>query len=72
MIPTPEGPDDVVVAVGASPGRRVFGTATMGVLGLMLIWLALTTQPTFPWRVFLVVLGAATLWLARGLWRTKA
>lgn len=56
----------------ASMPRRVFGTAMLGGLGLLLVWMALATNPAFPWRVALVAVGAGALWLARGLWLSTA
>lgn len=56
----------------ASMPRRVFGTAMLAMLGAILLWLALTGAEGGAWRLVLVALGLAALWMARGLWRSTA
>ena len=60
----PELPE-VLATIAASPMRRVFGMATLFVLGGVLVYVALTTAPALQWRLFLLVLGGLTLWLAQ-------
>lgn len=56
--------------MGATGPRRVIGVGTMGGLGVLLLWLALTEPPTnVLWQVFLVAFGVAALWMAQFMWR---
>lgn len=59
-------PDEVLASISASPARRIFGVAGVGFLGVLLIYLGLFLQPSFAWRLFLVVFGIGALWFA---WR---
>ncbi|CUH39773.1 hypothetical protein JSE7799_02501 [Jannaschia seosinensis] len=53
--------------VRASPSRRAFAVGVQGILGLLLLWIALASPPAdLGWRAFLVVAGVAALLLA---WR---
>ena len=56
----------------ASPLRRVFGSGILAALGLLLAWLALSSNPGPAWRAGLLVAGAGALWLGRGLWVATA
>jgi hypothetical protein len=60
----PLDPNEVLATAGASPGRRFLGLVSLGGLGLMLLYLGIVQSPALEWRVFLLVLGAGTLWLA--------
>lgn len=64
--------EGVEFQIRANPPRRVFGTAMLGLLGFLLVWLALTSNPSFLWRLVLVAIGLATLWLAQRLWLATA
>ncbi|MGB7241572.1 MAG: hypothetical protein WBC93_05735 [Sulfitobacter sp.] len=55
---------EVLATVRASQGRRILGITSLGGLGLLLVWLALTTSPTFIWQLFLIILAAAVITLA--------
>ena len=76
MTPSGEGPefdaDEVLAIAGASPGRRFLGLVSLAGLGLLLIYIALTQSPAPEWRLFLVVLGAVTLWLTDLMRRATA
>lgn len=56
---------EVLVTARASPLRRMIGLATLAALGLFLIYAAFA-QPTggMLWKVVLVALGGAILWIA--------
>ncbi|KIN73184.1 hypothetical protein [Sulfitobacter guttiformis] len=56
-------PNEVLASAGASAGRRFLGLVSMGVLGLMLIYIAVVQSPALEWRLFLLVLGVGSLWL---------
>jgi hypothetical protein len=55
---------EVLATITASPMRRLFGLATLFVVGGVLSYIALITSPALHWRVFLLVLGGLVLWLA--------
>ena len=57
--------DEVLATVAASAPRRWLGVAVMGVLGVLLIYIALAMPPqSFLWQAFLLVMGVGSLWLA--------
>ncbi|ASM73339.1 MULTISPECIES: hypothetical protein [Roseobacteraceae] len=61
-------PDDVLAAVSASFGRRIIGVLSVAMLGLLLIYLAIFQPPPLGWQLFLLVIGAASLWLGLRMW----
>lgn len=61
--PVENSKDEVLATAGASAGRRYFGMASLGILGVMLIYIALVQSPAFEWRLFLLILGGAALWM---------
>ncbi|WP_101068509.1 hypothetical protein [Roseovarius salinarum] len=65
--------DKVLATVRASAPRRAFGLGTLAGLGLLLLYMALAMPPANPvWRVVMVVLGVAALWLTRAMARATA
>lgn len=74
MLERPDVPDDQVIARIAAVGpRRVVGAAILLVLGALLLWVAVTEPPASPlWLVFLLALGAASIWLGVRLWQATA
>lgn len=55
--------DEILATVRASQPRRLFGVGVLGVLGFILIYVALSQPPSNPfWGVFLIVLGAGVWW----------
>jgi hypothetical protein len=65
-------PNAVLATAGASPGRRFLGLVSLSGLGLMLIYIAVSESPALEWRVFLLALGAGTLWLTDQMRRATA
>lgn len=61
--------DDVLATVGASQPRRWMGISMMVALGGVVIYTALATPPAFGWQVFLIALGAASIWMAERMRR---
>ena len=54
----------------ASPPRRIFAVGVQGVLGLLLLWIALAVPPEgLGWRAFLVLAGLGAVLLALRGWR---
>lgn len=61
--------NEILATVSASAPRRAFGVGALGVLGLMLITVALSQPPSNPaWAVFLLGFGASALWAAYRMW----
>lgn len=65
--------DEVLAVVRASTGRRVMGVGSMGVLGLVLLIIAVTTPPVnVAWLAFLLIAGGVAIWLAEAMRRATA
>ncbi|MBV1869090.1 MAG: hypothetical protein KUG69_14485 [Marinosulfonomonas sp.] len=61
----------VVAEVAPSPGRRFVAVAMLAVLGTMVVYLTFSAPPeSLLWRVLLVVVGVAALFLADMLRRS--
>ncbi len=66
-------PDAEILAFAqASPGRRILGMGSLGFLGVLLIYIALTSTPTLGWRLFLVGMGLVSILLADRMRRATA
>lgn len=61
--------DEILAVIEASAVRRGMGTAMLGGVGITLIYVAFATPPSPAWLVFLLVVGAAALWLAVRMWQ---
>lgn len=61
--------DEILATVRASAPRRVIGAGMLGVLGLLLVWLALTEPPSGLWQVMLIGFAVVAIWLACAMWR---
>lgn len=55
---------DVLAVAQASGARRWMAIGMQSTLGALLIYVALSQPPSFGWKLFLLVLGGASLWLA--------
>jgi hypothetical protein len=64
--------DEVLATVRASNGRRFLGLVSLALLGVMLIYIALTQPPAMGWHVFLLVVGVGALWIADTMRRATA
>jgi hypothetical protein len=65
---TPD-PDEVLATIDPHPIRRVFTTGVVGMLGVMLIYVAAASPPAdLAWLAFLVIFGAGSLYLAWRVW----
>ena len=62
----------VLAVVRASAGRRVLGLTALAALGILLIYVAFATPPTFLAQVFLILVGGGALWLADAMRRATA
>jgi hypothetical protein len=66
-------PDEVLVTIDPHPIRRGFTTGVVGILGMLLVYLAATHPPAdLGWLVFLVVLGVGSVYLAWKVWTATA
>ena len=61
--------DSVIAKLEASPVRRSLALLVMMLLGFLLVYLAITTDASFFHKVFLVIVAAAVLWMARAMQR---
>jgi len=66
--------DDAILAeIYASPARRIFAVGTQGLLGALLIYIAVVNPPEgIGYIVFLLVCGVFSLISAQRLWRATA
>jgi len=64
--------DEVLATIEASAPRRWLALAVLTILGGLLIYVAVVTPPELIWQVFLIVLGALTLWLAQRMFQATA
>ncbi|MBC6437630.1 MAG: hypothetical protein GDA52_05715 [Rhodobacteraceae bacterium] len=63
-------PDKVLGVINPNTPRRIAATGMLGLLGLILIYVAAATPPASPgWLFFLIVFGAGCLYLAWQLWQ---
>jgi hypothetical protein len=66
-------PDEVLASIDPNPIRRVFTTGVVGLLGVILIYVAAATPPAdLGWLVFLVILGGGSVYLAWRVWGATA
>ncbi|UWQ48712.1 hypothetical protein K3720_12300 [Leisingera caerulea] len=61
--------NDILATIEASAARRVMGAAMLGLTGALLVYVAFSAPPSPAWLVFLLVVGAAALWLAVRMWQ---
>lgn len=64
--------DDVLVTVEASGLRRIMGVSMLAVIGVTLIYVAVSTPPSLAWLVFLLFVGLGALWLAVRMWQATS
>lgn len=63
---------DVLATVKASAGRRFLGIGLLSVLGVLVIYVAIASPPSFGWQIFLVALGITALLVADAMRRSTA
>jgi hypothetical protein len=56
--------DEILGRVTPSPVRRWMGIGMLATIGVFLVYIAVAVPPEPGWRVFLVVMGGAALWMA--------
>lgn len=63
---------EVLATVRASAPRRFVGMLSLSLLGVMLIYVGLFLSPELIWKLFLILLGAVSLWSADAMRRATA
>lgn len=64
--------NEVLATVRASNGRRFLGLSSLGILGVLLIYIAFMKPPSFGWQLFLLAVGVSALWIAEMMRRATA
>lgn len=64
--------NEVLAEVRASAGRRALGIASLLLLAVVLLWVALAHPPAPLWQLFVIAVAAAALWAAQGMYRATA
>lgn len=59
---------DVIAYIRPSLARRVIGASMLGLLGLIVTYVALWQPPALGWQLFLLGMGAGALFLTVRLW----
>lgn len=68
-----DDPDtEVLATVKASAGRRFLGIGLLSILGVLVIYVAVASPPSFGWQIFLVALGITALLVADAMRRSTA
>lgn len=67
-----EDENEVLATVSASTGRRFLGLVSLGVLGVLLIYIAFVRPPELIWQLFLIAVGGIALWMADAMRRATA
>lgn len=72
-MPKKTKPDEVIGFIDPRPARRIAAVGAIGLLGLILIYVAATHPPANPgWLVFLVVMGGGCVYIAWRMWVVTA
>ncbi|AXI45937.1 hypothetical protein C1J03_07825 [Sulfitobacter sp. SK012] len=69
MIDKPSEPEEILAIARASKGRRFLGLFSLGMLGVLVVGVALFRTPALEWRVFLLVVGFASFWMVEQMRR---
>lgn len=64
-----DDPDRVLMSIHPSQPRRWFGIASLALLGVLMIYVALGGQPTLIWQVVFFAFGVFSIWGAHAMWR---
>lgn len=56
--------DEVLAVVSVSQVRRWLGVGILAAIGVMVLYVALSTSPEFNAQIFLIVTGLLSLWMA--------
>lgn len=61
--------EEVLATIYASTTRRWIAVLSMMCLGILLIYIAFSQPPALGWQIFLIMIGAGSLWLGDALRR---
>ncbi|MEM1302400.1 MAG: hypothetical protein AAGH17_07450 [Pseudomonadota bacterium] len=64
--------DPVLAHLHPSPGRRIFAAGVLGLLGVLLVWMAVSTPANVGLRAFLALAGLGALYVMQWLWRATS
>lgn len=64
--------DEVIATVSASMGRRFLGITSLGLLGVLLIYVSFAQPPAIFGQFFLLLVGALSLWIAEKMRRATS
>lgn len=64
--------DEILAEVSVSGGRRWLGLMTLGMLGVMLMYLGFSLGSALGWQLFLIVVGALAIWGTERMWRATS
>lgn len=64
--------EEILATIRASSARRWMGVGMLVAVGVLVLYVALAAPPEPEWQVFLFVVGAAALWLARSVWNATS
>lgn len=67
-----EPDDEILATVAASAGRRFLGIGMLAILGVMVLYVALTNPPALGWQIFLLAFGTIALMVADAMRRATA
>ncbi|WP_299411801.1 hypothetical protein [uncultured Sulfitobacter sp.] len=73
--PTPQpafDPDEVLAVARSSAGRRLLGLGSLGLLGILLIYIAIVESPSLIFRLVLLIMGVGALLLVDKMRRATA
>lgn len=62
-------PDEPILTIRPSQGRRWAGILGLAALGLLLIWVAAAGRPALIWQAFYVAAGLGALWVGLRMYR---
>ncbi|MEL6607825.1 MAG: hypothetical protein AAFO93_02840 [Pseudomonadota bacterium] len=63
---------EILAQITPSQPRRIFATGTLGMLGLLMVWMAVTSGTSAGYQIMLVLLGAGASTLAWVLWQATS
>lgn len=66
------GSDEIFATVEASSSRRVIGVSLLVGLGLMTLYVAMSSTPGLAWQGFLLAVSGGSLWMGYRMWQATA
>ncbi|KUP92062.1 hypothetical protein [Tritonibacter horizontis] len=69
---SPNGADEILTIIEASPARRMMGVAMLVGLGGLTLYLAMTSAPGFIWQLFLLAVSGGAIWIGYRMWQATS